>query len=78
MPVLGLGYVSGGVREMMGEASIPGHVGTVPNIQPMQIPNQVLQLLVLVLTQAVFEAHGFGFDFLCGAARCFVFRVEVI
>ncbi len=47
--VLRLRHVSGGVREMMGKVSIPGCIGTVPYVQPMQLPNQVLQLLVLVL-----------------------------
>jgi len=76
--VLGLRHIPGSIREMMGEASIPCHIGTVPDVQPMQLSHQVLQLPILVLVWAVFEPNSFGFDFLHRAAQCFVFRVEVI
>ena len=76
--VLRLGHVSSGIREMIGKVSIPSHVGTVLYVQPMQLPDQVLQLPVLILMRAVLKVYGFGFNLLRGAVWCFIFRVEVV
>jgi hypothetical protein len=70
--------VPGGVRKAVSETGIYCGIGAIPCSEPMELCDQVFKLLVFILERAVLEADWFGFDFRCGAVRCFVFRVRVV
>jgi len=76
--VFWFGYIPSSIREAVSNAGIHRGVAAIPGPKPMELSYQVLQLLIFILEGAVLEADCLGFDLLCGAVRCFIFRVKVV